>query len=106
MAIKKETKSKPRTTTVRKAKTVETKTNKVSTRTTIGELKKTVSQLEDQLKTSTEAYGKVLEELSNYRIKLDVMLGQMLKALFIIGIGPDELSRKCSQMFSRVESRN
>lgn len=62
-------------------------------------LKEQVKALSEQLTSTTEAYGKLLAELTNMRIQQDVMLGQILKALYIIGINPDRIARKCQTMF-------
>ena len=102
MPTKKETQKKTRTHTVRKTNAPVKKGTKTNSRETLVELKKKISEIEDQMRSSTEEYGKLLEYVSNNRIKLDVMLGQIIKALFIVGIGPEEIARKCSQMFSKV----
>ena len=50
---------------------------------------------------SAEKIGKLLESNANFRIKADAMLGQILKGLYLIGISPDDIQRKCSQMFRK-----
>lgn len=80
-------------------KTTSTKT--VKKRETTADLKKRIAELESQLNKSLEDHGKFLAATANITKKLDVMLGQMLKALFIVGIGPDELMAKCQQMFQK-----
>ena len=70
-------------------------------RETMADLKKKIAELEVQRDKALENYGKMLEVSTNMSLKINVMLGQMLKALFIIGIGPDELHAKCEQMFRK-----
>ena len=50
-----------------------------------------------------EKYGKLLEVNTSLYLKSDVMLGQIIKALYIMGITPDMIVRKCSEMFQKVE---
>lgn len=80
-------------------KTTSTKT--VKKRETTADLKKRIVELESQLNKILEDHGNLLSASANITKKLDVMLGQMLKALFIVGIGPDELMAKCQQMFRK-----
>lgn len=80
-------------------KTTSTKT--VKKRETTADLKKRIADLEGQLNKALTDYGNLLSETANITQKIDVMLGQMLKALFIVGIGPDELMAKCQQMFRK-----
>lgn len=70
-------------------------------RETLADLKKRIEDLEAQKTDALTKYGKMLEVNGNMQLKLDAMLGQMLQALFIVGIGPDELMLKCSQMFRK-----
>jgi hypothetical protein len=80
-------------------KTTSTKT--VKKRETTADLKKKIAELENRLNKTLEEHGNLLSATANITQKLDVMLGQMLKALFIVGIGPDELMAKCQQMFRK-----
>ena len=96
------------TKTSTKAKTAKTKTAKPKTakspakkRVTTVDLEKRIAELENQKNDALTKYGSMLEATSNMQLKLDAMLGQMLKALFIVGIGPDELMAKCQQMFRK-----
>lgn len=62
---------------------------------------KRIAELEEQVKAISEEKGKLLEIFTNLRIKQDAMLGQILKGLYLVGIDPDVIGRKCSQMFSK-----
>ena len=53
---------------------------------------------------AAERIGKLLEENMNFRIKADAMLGQILKGLYLMGIDPDVIQRKCQQMFRKAVS--
>lgn len=64
-------------------------------------LKGEIETLEKAYLQTQEDYGKLLEQYTNLRLKLNTMLGQILKALFIVGIGPDELTAKCGEMFCK-----
>ena len=94
------------------AKTKQTKTVKTKTpvaqqtnktpakkRESVAELKKQIENLKNQLNKTTEDYGNMLAAWVNMKVKMDTMLGEVLKGLFAIGIGPDELKAKCGQMF-------
>lgn len=70
-------------------------------RETAADLKARIKELEEQRDQTLADYGKLLEVVTNIRFKRDAMLGQMLKGLFLIGIGPDELHAKCEQMFRK-----
>lgn len=48
-----------------------------------------------------EKFGKMVEENANFRIKANAMLGQILKGLYLIGFGPDDIMAKCQQMFRK-----
>ena len=50
---------------------------------------------------AAEKIGKLLEENANFRMKADAMLGQILKGLYLMGIDPDVIQRKCQQMFRK-----
>lgn len=78
-----------------------TSTKAVKKRETTAELRKRIAELEAQRDAALNDFGHALESNSNMTIKLDAMLGQLLKALFIVGIGPDELMAKCQQMFQK-----
>ena len=64
-------------------------------------LKKRIIELEGQLLSSRTEYGKLLEQYTNMNIKINTMLGQIIKGLFILGIDPDILMQKCNQMFTK-----
>lgn len=64
-------------------------------------LKKRIIELEGQLLESRNEYGKMLEQYTNMNLKIDTMLGQILKGLFVVGIDPEVLTKKCGQMFQR-----
>ena len=87
---RKATARKPR---VKKQPTVKLETEK--------DYQKRIAELEEQLSESQNSYGKLLEAFTNNRIKLDVALGQFLKAFYVMGIGPEEIKTKCSQMFCK-----
>ena len=95
--VKKAT-TKKTTTKTSAAKTVKTSAKKRES--TIA-LKKRIAELEGLVKASGEEQGKMLEAITNLRLKQDAMLGQILKGLFIVGIDPDVIARKCSQMFRK-----
>ena len=86
---------------VTKAEKKNTATKTTKKHETTADLKKRIAELESQLNTALEDHGNLLSATANITKKLDVMLGQMLKALFIVGIGPDELMAKCQQMFRK-----
>lgn len=88
-------------TTTAKTKKVKSPKTPAKKRETIADLKKKIADLEAQRNKVLEDYGKLLAASTNINLKLDAMLGQMLKALFIVGIGPDELHKKCEQMFRK-----
>lgn len=67
-------------------------------------LRKETAALRESSKESAEKMGKLLEENANFRIKADAMLGQILKGLYLIGIDPDTIQRKCAQMFRKAVS--
>ena len=64
-------------------------------------LKKRIAELEAQRDNALNDYGNAVAANANLSIQLDAMLGQILKALFIVGIGPDELMAKCQQIFRK-----
>ena len=64
-------------------------------------LKEETARLREENAKFAEQYGKMLETSTNIRIKANAMLGQILKALYIIGIGPDDIQAKCQQMFRK-----
>ena len=70
-------------------------------RETMADLKKKIAELEESNSQAIESYGKLKADFYNMQLKHDAMLGLMLRALFVIGIGPDELMAKCSQMFRK-----
>lgn len=69
-------------------------------------LKKETESLKAENLAAMEKYGKLLEVNTSLYLKSDVMLGQIIKALYIMGITPDMIVRKCSEMFQKVESGN
>ena len=74
---------------------------KVTDAETIEALKKQIEVLQNQLNETLTAYGKMHATMLNFNSRADAMLGMILKGLFEIGIGPDELARKCSQIFRK-----
>lgn len=66
-------------------------------------LKKETESLKAENLAAMEKYGKLLEVNTSLYLKSDVMLGQIIKALYIMGITPDMIVRKCSEMFQKVE---
>ena len=64
-------------------------------------LKKQTEILHQENLKLLEEHGKQLSESVNYKMKTDAMLGQVLKALYIMGIYPDQIMRKCDQMFAK-----
>ena len=72
------------------------------------ELEKELAALKDEtarLKADNaqfmEKYGKMMEENANFRLKANAMLGQVLKGLYLIGFGPEDIQAKCQQMFRK-----
>ena len=61
-----------------------------------------IAQLDEQVNASADEQGKLIEALTNNRIKLDAMLGQILKGLYLVGIDPDMIMKKCQQMFQKM----
>lgn len=57
--------------------------------------------MQKQLDSALSDYGKMVETVTNLRIKIDVMLGQIIKGLYIVGITPDMIIGKCQQMFNK-----
>lgn len=92
------TANKKRTTTKKTA--TKKPTAKVKPKTT----KKAVANLtlDAAFEEVSNQYGEMLSALTNTKIKLDVMLGQILKGLYIVGITPDKIIKKCEQMFQAV----
>jgi len=70
----------------------------------IKSLKEETAALHEENRKEAERLGKLLEENANFRIKADAMLGQLLKGLYILGITPDYIQSKCSQMFRKAVS--
>jgi len=64
-------------------------------------LKEETAKLREENAKFAEQYGKMLETSTNIKLKANAMLGQILKALYIMGIGPDEIQTKCQQMFCK-----
>ena len=64
-------------------------------------LKEETEKLREENLRLTEQFGKMLEEHTNIKLKANAMLGQILKGLYILGIGPDEIQAKCQQMFRK-----
>lgn len=60
-----------------------------------------IANLQKRLNDALSDYGTLLELMTNLRIKIDVMLGQFLKGLYVIGITPDMIMAKCQQMFRK-----
>lgn len=93
--------TKKKETTTKKAPKTKTTTTPAKKRVTSDMLKKRILELEGNLAKSQEEYGKLFELHTNMRVKLDAMLGQILKGMFIAGIDPDVLAKKCHQMFRK-----
>ena len=70
----------------------------------IENIQRRVVALENSSHELATKYGKSIEELTNIRYKIDLMLGEILKGLYIIGISPDDIVRKLNQMFEKKES--
>lgn len=64
-------------------------------------LKEETAILHEENAKLAEQYGKMLETSTNIKFRANAMLGQILKALYIMGIGPDEIQAKCQQMFRK-----
>ena len=64
-------------------------------------LKEETASLQAENARLVEQYGQMLEESTNIKFKANAMLGQILKALYIMGIGPDDILAKCQQMFMK-----
>ena len=62
-------------------------------------LKEETASLQAENARLAEQYGQMLEVSTNIKFKANAMLGQILKALYIMGIGPDDILAKCQQMF-------
>ena len=63
-----------------------------------------IANLQKRLNDALADYGTLLELMTNLRLKIDVMLGQFLKGLYVIGITPDDIVQKCQQMFRKKVS--
>ena len=63
-----------------------------------------IANLQKRLNDALADYGTLLEAMNNLRLKIDVMLGQFLKGLYVIGITPDDIVQKCQQMFRKKVS--
>lgn len=63
-----------------------------------------IANLQKRLNDALADYGTLLEAMTNLRLKIDVMLGQFLKGLYVIGITPDDIVQKCQQMFRKKVS--
>lgn len=64
-------------------------------------IKEEAARLKEENTRLAERYGKMLEQSTNIRLKANAMLGQILKALYIMGIGPEEIQAKSQQMFRK-----
>ncbi len=64
-------------------------------------LKEETARLQEENAKFAEQYGKMLETSANIKFKANAMLGQVLKGLYLLGIGPDEIVAKCNQMFRK-----
>jgi hypothetical protein len=64
-------------------------------------LKEETASLQAENARIVEKYGQMLEVSTNIKFKANAMLGQILKALYIMGIGPDDILAKCQQMFRK-----
>ena len=64
-------------------------------------LKEETARLRAENQRMAEQFGKMFEENTNFRFKANAMLGQVLKWLYLIGIGPDVIQAKCQQMFRK-----
>ncbi|MBO6031871.1 MAG: hypothetical protein J6Q22_10560 [Prevotella sp.] len=64
-------------------------------------LKEETASLQAENARLVEQYGQMLEVSTNIKFKANAMLGQILKALYIMGIGPDDILAKCQQMFMK-----
>ena len=90
-----------KTATVKKTKEQKPKTSTAKKRVTTDVLKKRILELEGQLATTQAEYGKLIEQITNQRLKLDAALGQFLKGLYIIDLAPEPVIQKCNQMFRK-----
>ena len=64
-------------------------------------LKEETARLKADNARFMEQYGKMMEENANFRIKANAMLGQILKGLYLLGFGPEDILAKCQQMFRK-----
>lgn len=114
MAVKKDTKQMAEGASQKKPRAKKPTIQK-ATKKTVGSIPKNPkSQVDallienDNLKTQLEMYqnkyGELLAYTANMKMKLDVLLGQIIKGLYVMGITPDDIMKKCSQMFEKAES--
>ena len=114
MAVKKETKQMAEGASQKRPRAKKT-TNQKATKKTVGSIpKKSKSQVDallienDNLKTQVamyqNMYGELVASSTNIKMKLDILLGQILKGLYVMGITPEDILKKCSQMFEKAES--
>lgn len=90
-----------KTTNEKKTRVRKSKAATIKKRVTADMLKQRIIELEGQLLDSRNEYGKLFEQFTNFRLKINTMLGQILKGLFIVGIDPDVIMNKCKQMFQK-----
>ena len=64
-------------------------------------LKEETARLRAENAKFMEQYGKMMEGNANFRIKANAMLGQILKGLYLLGFGPEDIQAKCQQMFRK-----
>lgn len=69
-------------------------------------LRDEVASLKEANRQVSENFGKLLEEVTNFQIKKNAALGQILKGIYLLGIMPDEIHAKCAAMFKRSPDMN
>jgi hypothetical protein len=114
MAVNKDTKQTAEGASQQKPHAKKTTIKKGTKKTAVSIPKKSESQVDallienDNLKTQVamyqNMYGELVASSSNMKMKLDILLGQILKGLYFMGITPEDILKKCSQMFDKAES--
>lgn len=58
--------------------------------------------LQAQLTEALNKYGELLAQTTNFRLRREKMLGQILVGLYAMGIGPNEIMEMCKKVFRPV----
>lgn len=64
-------------------------------------IKEECAKLHEENLKDGKKIGTIMAENAQFRLQADAMLGQILKGLYLLGFGPEDIQAKCQQMFMK-----